>query len=341
MERTERLFNLVLALTSAAQPIPRETLRSIIDGYAQSVSDSAFERMFERDKDELRSLGIPIETVTTAEGEVLGYVIPRDDYRLPPIRFTGAQWSLLGVAARAWSEATNAEPARNAIRKLEAAGVDDDSYPGGAGEVLSWQVRPEGGEQWLPVLWAAIRQRRPVSFSYRGLRDDEPRQRSIEPWSVIGQGGGWYAIGFDRDRQAPRAFRLSRISGTVEVSSDAGAYSIPDHESRAMIEGSDTGEVVDDVWVAVAVGAGERLRMAADDADGASVRAVMDVPEGFDLVYLRSRDVKSVCSDIASLGENAVVLQPTILADMVRTRLERVARIHGPDIEVDPDRVAP
>lgn len=328
MERTERLFNLVLALTSTAQPIPRETLRSIIDGYAQSSSDSAFERMFERDKDELRSLGVPIETVTTAEGEVLGYVIPRDDYRLPPVRFTGAQWSLLGVAARAWSEATNAEPARNALRKLEAAGGVDDSYTGGPGEVLSWQVRPEEGEQWLPVLWGAIRQRRPVSFAYRGLRDDEPRQRSLEPWSVIGQRGGWYVIGFDRDRQAPRAFRLSRISGAVEAAPNDGDYTIPDHDPTDMIEGSDTGDVVDDVWVAVAVGAGERLRMAAQDVDHASDRSTFDVPEGFDVVYLGGREITSLCADIAALGEQAVVLHPPNVADIVRMRLERVAEAH-------------
>ena len=330
MDRTERLFNLVLALTSTAHPLPRETLRGIIDGYTESASDPAFERMFERDKDELRSLGIPVETVTTAEGEVLGYVIPRDDYRLPPIRLTGAQWSLLGVAARAWSQAAATDPARSAIRKLEAAGDMPGAPPGP--EVVSWQVRPEDGEQWLPALWAAIRRRREVHFDYLGLRDEAPARRSVQPWSVIGRGGGWYLVGFDIDRGAPRAFRLSRISGTVTASTPSPAFDIPVHDADAILQGTDPGTPVPQARVAVAAGAGERLRLTAQDEPDRQRTEVAAVPDNFDLLLITDRDISSLAAEIAALGDQAIAVEPTELISMVATLLDGVRRAHlGPD----------
>jgi len=331
MDRTERLFNLVLALTSTARPIPRETLRSIIDGYADSTSDASFERMFERDKDELRSLGIPVETVTTGEGEVLGYVVPRDDYRLPPIRFTSAQWSLLGVAARAWSQAASADPARSAVRKLEAAGAVDGTATGGAAEVVAWQVRPEGGEQWLPALWGAIRRRSRVGFDYLGLRDQVSSSRLVDPWSVVGRRGGWYLIGFDVDRQAPRAFRLSRITGIVTSSGHIAEFDIPEHDVDAILGGAELDQQVSDAWIAVAVGGGERLRLFSAEAAPGDEPDLADIPEGFDLVHVVSRDVASLVADVAALGERAKVVHPPSIARMVREHLNRVAKAHRED----------
>lgn len=329
MDRTERLFNLVLALTSTAQPLPRETLRSIVAGYAASASDSAFERMFERDKDELRSLGIPIETVTTSEGEVLGYLIPRDDYRLPPIHFTGAQWSLLGIAARAWSEALNGEQARSAVRKLEASGNVSGVPAGHTTELVSWQVRPEQGEQWLPTLWGAIRRRHRVLFDYLGLRDRAPVARTVEPWSVIGRRGGWYLIGFDIDRGESRAFRLSRITGTVQSAAQPERYDIPEHDADTILNGSDTNAATVRAWIAVASGAGERLRLNAVQAPMNPAPAMEYNREGFELLSIEGPDTTTLCADIASLGDQAIVLNPPEIAVMVRNHLDRVLLAHS------------
>ena len=62
--RTERLLNLVIALLAAHTPVSRQVVQSSVAGYDPTATTTAFERMFERDKDELRSMGIPIETVT-------------------------------------------------------------------------------------------------------------------------------------------------------------------------------------------------------------------------------------------------------------------------------------
>lgn len=331
MDRTERLFNLVLALTSTAQPIPRESLRSIIPGYAESASDSAFERMFERDKDDLRSLGIPIETVTTPHKEVLGYLIPRDDYRLPPMQFTAEQWALLGVAARAWSQAAIADPARTALRKLEA--VAGPSQQAGGADVLSWQARPEEGEQWLPMLWGAIRRRCHVAFSYQGLRDSTPMPRTLAPWSVLGRAGGWYLIGFDVDRQATRAFRLSRITGNIAQHGADQAFEIPPHDPGEILQQDHSPHERIDALIAVAAGSGARLRMNARDVSEEHPHGRHPIPEGYDRVRLDARDEATLAAEVAALSDHAMVVSPESLADRVRELLLGVVRAHDDSTE--------
>ena len=97
----------------------RATSRQI-PGYAESPSQLAFERMFERDKDELRSMGVPVETVLDVTGEVRGYRIPEDRYALGELHLTPAERSAVAVAAQVWGQAAVAPVAGTALRKLDA-----------------------------------------------------------------------------------------------------------------------------------------------------------------------------------------------------------------------------
>lgn len=336
MDRTERLLNLVLCLLSATGPVDRETIRRVVVGYDPNSSSAAFERMFERDKDELRAMGIPLETVSTTEGEVLGYRIPRDDYRLPPISFTGEQWALLGLAARAWSQASMGQQARTALRKLEGSGSGTDT--GKPSEVIDWHSRPEAGEQWLAVLWQAIRLRQSVSYDYLGLRDREPAHRRVEPWSILGRHGGWYLIGHDLDRGSPRSFRLSRIVGDITVSAEAGTYTIPPHQPGEMLGSMiDDSEVID-AWIAIAPGSGGRLRMSAGSPQTPPEHVPAHAPESFDVVRLVDRSIETVSAEVTELGDHAYVLHPEDLRDRVVDGLRRVLETHEghPDQGRDP-----
>ena len=60
--KIERLMNLVIALLSTRGYLSAERIRASVAGYADCPTDEAFSRMFERDKAELRDLGIPLET---------------------------------------------------------------------------------------------------------------------------------------------------------------------------------------------------------------------------------------------------------------------------------------
>ena len=314
-DRTERLLNLVLCLLGTQRPVSRAAIRDAVPGYAESASDEAFERMFERDKDELRAMGIPVDTVTSANGDVEGYRIRSDEYSMPEVAFTGSELAVLGIAAQAWSDAALGSAAQGALRKIEAvAGERLGSAPIG----LSLVARPGAGDHLLPSLWEAIRSRRVVTFAYRGLRDAEAAKRTVEPWGTARVRGAWYLAGHDRDRVDTRVFRLSRVEGSVSVSAASAAFAgASTQDVRAVIE-----RLADVDPVAVA-----RIDVT---SGGARLRLRAERPEASPLQVPYS-DVRQLVADVAELGDAARVIEPPELRDEVRRALAAVAAAHGGD----------
>lgn len=101
--KSERIMNLAICLLMARRFLDRNHLREVVDGYA-GLSDAAFERTFERDKDDLRAMGIPVETGSNSVlfPDDVGYRIRRQDFELPPIDFTAAEATALGLASQVW-----------------------------------------------------------------------------------------------------------------------------------------------------------------------------------------------------------------------------------------------
>ena len=123
--RTERLLSIVVLLLSARRYLTAEEIRAAVRGYPEQ--DEAFKRMFERDKEELRDLGIPLETgLTNPLDDEVGYRISRQDYALPEIRLEADEAAVLGIAARVWQSASLAGAAAGALLKLKAAGMEDE-----------------------------------------------------------------------------------------------------------------------------------------------------------------------------------------------------------------------
>ena len=123
-------MNLVICLLVSRGYVPKSKIRQVVGGYGDQ-SDEAFERMFERDKEELRELGIPIETGSNDPGgdEEPGYSIRRQEFELPEVRLEPDEAAALGLAARVWQHASLAEATSRAVLKLRAAGVDTDTAP--------------------------------------------------------------------------------------------------------------------------------------------------------------------------------------------------------------------
>src|SRR5665213_2379321 len=128
--KTERLLNLVICLLATRRYLSADQIRRTVAGY-EDLGDEAFKRKFERDKEDLRDLGIPLETGSDGPfDDEPGYRIRRDDYSLPEIAFEPAELAVLGVAARTWQHASLSGEAFEAVLKLRAAGVDiDDAVP--------------------------------------------------------------------------------------------------------------------------------------------------------------------------------------------------------------------
>jgi len=223
--KTERLVNLVICLLASKQYVTKERLRATLEPYRECPTDDAFERMFERDKDELREMGIPLETGTNSalfEDEI-GYRIPKDSYNLPEIRLERDEAAVLGVAARFWQQAVLASDASSALLKLKSAGIEvgDISQSG-----IEPRVRTETSA-FEPLL-QAICDRRPVSFRYRKSGEVDPAERKVEPWAIDSWRGHWYLAGYDRGRGADRMFRLDRIVGEVVLLAGHLTEPVPD-----------------------------------------------------------------------------------------------------------------
>ena len=146
--RAERLVNLVLCLLSTRQFLSAERIRTIVPGYADAPNDEAFFRMFERDKTELRELGVPLESGRRAFDTADGYRIARQDYELGEIDLESDEAAAVALAARLWESPELAGPAHGALVKLRAAGVEVDEDQGRAqpqGPRWRARVRPAAG----------------------------------------------------------------------------------------------------------------------------------------------------------------------------------------------------
>jgi|SRR5437868_5515757 len=308
--KTERLLNLVICLLATHRPLSAEQIRQAVPGYDRD-GDEAFQRMFERDKNELREIGIPIEVHRDPWEDEPGYRIERQAYELPEITLEPDEAAVLGLAAQVWQRASLAEAASGALLKLRAGGVATDQTVGGG----SLEVRVDTRDPAFPALWEAVRDRRVVRFDYRAAAGPTVRTRTVEPWGVISRRGRWYVAGFDRDRDAPRVFRLVRIVGAVAPTGKVGAFEVPeDVDLRAMVGFPDEPVQERTAVLRVRQGACEGLRQAA-----AALRPGQD---GWDEAELAFTDTERLAGWIASLGADVLLLRPSDARDAVIARLK-------------------
>lgn len=222
MNRLERLLNLVAALLDAERPLPRAEIARRVPGYGEGESAR---RAFERDKDALRAMGIPLATEPLhpdgGDGAE-GYRIPRDRYQLPDPGLAPDELAALHLAASTVRLGVGGGPgspgeAAVAIWKLGGA-------TGGPETTAPLAALP-GGEH-LAVLFAALGERRRVTFGYRG------EVRTVDPHRLSFTGGHWYLIGHDHLRGDTRNFRLDRMESAPRTG-EPGAYERPDRPPPA------------------------------------------------------------------------------------------------------------
>ncbi|KZB88089.1 helix-turn-helix transcriptional regulator [Amycolatopsis regifaucium] len=320
--RAERLVNLVLALLSTRQYLTAERIRGIVPGYADAASDEAYFRMFERDKTELRELGIPLETGRNSAFDAIdGYRIARRDYELGEIDLAPDEATAVGLAVRLWDSPELTGEAQGALVKLRAAGVEvDDNAP----TVVEPRVRAEPA--FGPLL-AAVQAGQAVRFEYRRSGSAERKIRTLEPWGVVSWRARWYVVGHDRDRGAPRCFRLSRVTGKVEPVGRPGVVERPEGVNLLRMVSASSGEdpsapTTASVWVADGRAAGVRRRgrvVGRSDAGG----------EEGDLVEIELYYPESAADWLTAHGPDILVLEPDVLAKSVLSRLEAIAHAGG------------
>ena len=313
--KSERLLNLLITLLVSRSYVTKERIRSVVEQY-RDAGDEAFEKMFERDKDELRSLGVPIEVghLDRAFDDEPGYRIERSAFELPRIDLEADEAAVLGLAARVWQHAGLASATSDALVKLKAAGVSVDRA---ALTTVSPQLTVE--EPAFEEFWSATRDRVPVAFDYRTATSAETTERHLEPWGVVSFRGRWYTVGLDKDRGAPRLFRLSRVAGAVRRTGDPGSYAVPEGtDIRSLTESLAPAPEQHRAVLLVRHGAALGLRRQATPATG-------HAPDGWERLEVGYGRTDALADEVLGYGRDVVVEAPDALREMVVDRLRRAA----------------
>jgi len=205
VQRLERLINLVAALLDTTVPLSAAQIATRVPGYAEDKV--AFRRAFERDKETLREMGVPItvEPVPASDPPVDGYRVSPEDYYLPDPGFAEDELAALHLAAAAVR--LDGANGLAALWKLGGAVAEDGPPP---------VVAALPGAAHLGELFTAIAERRRVTLHYR----DQPRH--LDPHRLAYRDGHWYLAATDVDKVADRWFRLDR-AGTLEALGSPGS----------------------------------------------------------------------------------------------------------------------
>ena len=219
--KIERLINLTIALLATRRFLTKSEIFRSVDGY--EGSDETKERMFERDKDGLRHLGITIEVggFDPVFEDEAGYRIKPEDYSLDLGPITGTEIALLSLAGQAWRGAALDVAAQSALTKLHSMGIqsDLDAVP-----AIAPRLNTSGGD--FHSITTAISERCTVSFTY--LSPSLTREkRTIAPYAIATRNSHWYIAGKDVVKNAVRTFRFDRIEGEITVNRSDRGYEIP------------------------------------------------------------------------------------------------------------------
>ena len=208
-----------------------------------------------------------------------------------------------------WESATQAEQAVSALAKLRAAGVDPD--PGRlAGLAPSIGAR----EPAFASIWAATGDHTPIRFSYKG------QQRLVEPWAMTYRRGAWYLLGRDRDREAPRMFKVARVDAPAQEIGKPGSYQAPDVDLDAAWGRLEPRQADTEAIVAIRPGRAAELRRR-----GRPVEFKDTVPAGYEVYAVGYARAADLVGELCAHGADALVLSPARIRQSVITELKAVA----------------
>lgn len=246
MSRIERLINLIAGLLEAPRPLTAEDIRTRIAGYDQD-SHEAFRRAFERDKEALRDMGVPLELRATdplAEQDD-GYIIPKERYYLPELDLEPDEIAALRIATETVLGATELGAAAG-LRKLSMA----EEVPSRPGPRVVAGADVGLADPQLAEVHSAMLERHPIEFAYEDGRGNHSSRR-VEPWGLVHRAGHWYLVGLDRRERDQRTFRVGRIVPPVRRLQ--GTYEVPEGFDAAARVGAEAWEFGPDQGLRVRV----------------------------------------------------------------------------------------
>ncbi len=319
--KDERIFSLILALVASRDGLTKQQILSTVHGYAAEYSTGknaeALERKFERDKGEVRDMGVNIEILEPV-GEAgtthnQRYFISHRDYDLPEtMRITPDEMTLLSLAGRAWQERSLMADARNGLMKLTALGVDaDDSLVGVSPQIST-------GGRVVGIVSEALSTNGVLHFQYFKPGDDVPRARMAAPLGLLFWKGHWYMLAFDLLASGERTFLLDRMT-TEPTIDESITHERPADDYAARLQRElEALEKQNEATIHLAPGSDARLRLT--------------VKYGFlpdtGTIYVGYADEALLADELAGYGPEVKVIAPPSLITAVTSRLKTVVEMH-------------
>lgn len=316
----ERLTNLVVALMATEIGLTKQQILDNVSGYRQRAEagtrSDALEKMFERDKEELRSLGVPIETLGDAADpndlREARYRIPQAEYDLPAdIEFTPAELAVLRLAGSVWSAESASVDAQSGVRKIRALGIDGDE------PIIGFAPRITARDAAFGPLQDAIEKTRVVVFDYLKPGETAPRRRRVRPLALVDFEARWHVYGVDVDLEEERTFLLSRIVGDVVLTSATFDRSLREGAGERALSGLERVAGENSALLEVTPGTEAALRLG---------RRATPAVQGITVPYV---DLHILADELASYGPEVRVVEPAALRDAVIARLRAVVSVHS------------
>lgn len=316
--KAERLLNLTAYLLESRQPVTPRQIQRTVPGYSESWD--TFKRMFERDKQDLRETGVPIELAPTGPlDEEEGYQIPKERYYLPELELADDEIAALWLAA-GLLRLPDPGSARAALLRLTGEAPPEDDRAN-----LSWLVADLGlAEPALPRAFHAVAECKRVTFPYPSKKTAGPAERTLDPYGLVHRKGAWYLVGRDHGSDEVRSFRLDRMLGElrlVDPSAAADQFAVPDGfrpeaalEAPPFVQG-ETAMVARVRFDPATAWRAERgfPWVELDWNDDSSAEADIQVTE-----------VSGFVSWVLLFGDGAEVVSPAELRAEIRSRLEKL-----------------
>jgi proteasome accessory factor B len=316
----ERLFSLVLALLATEQGLTKSEILSTVQGYRQRYSGSggnaSLERQFERDKDDIRELGIPLETVEPpgdpGNNQLTRYRIPKGEYDLPKeLTFSPAEIAMLSLAATVWRQGSLSAESRRAILKLRSLGIESDE------PVIGYAPRVRIRESSFEPLRQALEQHNVVEFPYLKPGKSTAKTRTVAPLALVQHHGRWHLSAHDLTIDEGRTFLLSRIVGPVKPLQRTWTPPEPGgHAERSL-------QALDALWES------QRAVITVEPGTDAATRLVKRASAAeAGTLELHYTDVDVLADELAAYGPEVLVESPQRLIDAVLSRHVKTVRAH-------------
>ena len=285
-QKTERLINLTLALLASKRYLSKAEILRNIPGYEGSPETK--ERMFERDKDDLRSLGIQIDVnnFDPLFEDEQGYLIKSDSFQFAENEFTKEELLLLTMAANLWHDSAVEMDSQNALLKIQSLSgpVENDM-------TTTPTLRITEDWQLLVSIFTAVQNKQILEFSYRG------KKRQVNPYGLYSSNGFWYLIAFEIN--VIKSFKLVRIEGEVDLIGEKDAFEKPDNFNvgNFLKEESNSVSLVSKLQVRKGAALSLRNKFTVKDLD--SEWDLMDIPytneqELLEMVLWHGTDLKLI-----------------------------------------------